>query len=171
MFIIEDGTGVAGANAYVTVDECTAYCETHGLPFGISPTLLGEQAIIRATSSLDAMYRTRFPGTKAGGRAQTLAWPRKDAVDADGNAIALDEIPQEIKEATCELAVRELAEPVSTMPDLERGGAIKRLKAGSVEIEYGANAPAVTVFSKIDGILAGLLGAPPSPYTARAVRA
>jgi hypothetical protein len=67
-------------------------------------------------------------------------------------------VPIEIVHATIEAAVRELATPGSLAPDLERGGAIKSLRAGSVGIEYMGNAPAETIFTLIDGILSGLLG-------------
>jgi hypothetical protein len=45
--------------------------------------------------------------------------------------------------------------------------------AGSVEVEYATTAAAGTMFSVIDGLLAGLLAveATTSGYTARAVRA
>src|SRR5215208_3350644 len=141
--IVEDGSGVVGANAYVSVDECAAYCDERGLAFGASPTLTGEQAIIRATEAIDATYGSRFPGYRTYGRDQSLQWPRTAAFDAEGIEIAGDEIPQEIKDATCEAAVRELATPNSMLPDLARGGAIQRVKAGSVEVEYAANAASV----------------------------
>ena len=168
--IVEDGTAPAGANAYVSVDDCQAYCDARGLTFGASPTEVGEEAIIRATTAIDARYRGRFPGYKTNGRNQSLEWPRTAAYDAEWNAIGGTEIPIEIINATCEAAVRELASPGSMMPDLERGGSIKRLKAGSVEIEYGANAMAQTTFTLIDGILSPLLGSAVSAYVGRAVR-
>lgn len=170
--VVEDGSGVAGANGYCDIDVVATYADSHGLTFGGSPSQLGEQAIVRATASIDAIYGTRFTGWRTNGRDQNLAWPRSDAFDAEGISIDSDEIPQEVINATCEFAVRELAEAGSTNPDLARGGAIKRLKAGSVEIEYGGNAIAATVFNVVDGILAPLLGgAAGNQYTANAVRA
>lgn len=169
--IVEDGTAPEGANSYVTVDYAMAYCDARGLSFGTSPTTTGEQALIRATAALDAKYGSRYPGTKTNGREQSLLWPRTGATDAEGEEIADDEIPQEIVDAVCELAVREYAEAGSTMPDLERGGHIRRMQAGSVQIEYGNNATAETAYSIVDGILAGLLGfSGGNIYTASAVR-
>lgn len=168
--IVEDGTAPADANAYVSVDDCAAYCDARGLTFGTSPTTAGEEAIIRATAAIDARYRGRFPGYRTNGRGQSLEWPRTGALDAEYQPIGGDEIPVEIIHATCEAAVREIAEPGSMMPDLERGGGVKRLKAGSVEIEYGSNATAQTTFTLIDGILSPLLGAAVSSYVGRAER-
>jgi hypothetical protein len=128
-----------------------------------------EAALIRATQAIDALYRGRFPGSRTDGRTQPLEWPRSQAYDIDDEEIADDEIPQEVIDATCEAALRELVEAGSMMPDLDRGGGIKRVKAGSVEVEYNGAASATTTFSLIDGILAPIVGNP-SKYYGRAVR-
>lgn len=155
--VVETGAGLSTSNAYCSVDDCSAYCTARGLTFGTSPTATGEQAIIRASAAIDGLYRTRFPGFKRNGRDQAMEWPRSSAYDNADNLIADDEIPIEIVQATCEAAVRELAESGSMMPDLERGGGVRRLKAGSVEIEYGANASNQTTFTAIANLLSGLL--------------
>lgn len=168
--VVEDGSGIDGANSYVSVSDASSYAVARGLTFPTSPASTAEAALIRATAAIDATYRSRFPGQRVSGRDQALEWPRKYAGDAEGNPIAEDEIPQEIINATIEAAVRELAEPNSMMPDLERGGQVKSIKAGSVAIEYGGNATARTAFTLIDGILAGLLGAPQPSFVGMAVR-
>lgn len=157
LLIPEDGSGLADANAYVTFDECVSYCMARGLTFAASPSVPGEQAIIRATSAIDAQYGGRFPGYKVNGREQSLQWPRGQAYDSTLEPIPDDEVPDEVKSATCEAAVRELATPGSMMPDLARGGSVEMLKAGSVEIKYGANADPNTSYQLIDGILAPIL--------------
>ena len=92
------------------------------------------------------------------GREQSLQWPRTNATDAEGLTIPDDEIPIEIIEATCELALRELAAPNSILPDLERGGGVRMLRAGSVAIEYNNQASATTTLQLIDGILSPIIG-------------
>lgn len=157
---VEDGTGKADAESYVSVTEAEQYASLYGhADFGAAVEADQEAALRRATRALDALYGSRFPGAKLNGRAQALQWPRSDAYDADDEKIASDEIPTEVVSATVEFAVRELAEPGATMPDLERGGAIRSLKAGSVSIEYAGNATARTVYSIVDGILGTLLTA------------
>lgn len=165
--VVEDGSGLPNAESYVSTSDCAAYASARGLTF--TADAAGEQALRRATAWLDGTYRTRFPGQRKRFRQQALEWPRVGAADADGFPIAADEIPSEIVDATCEAAVRELASPGSMSPDLERGGAIKRLQAGSVEVEYMGGASTTTLFQSIDGLLASLIGKA-SPYTARAVR-
>lgn len=167
--IVEDGSGKPNAESYVSVENAVVYAAARGLTFPASPADAAEQALRRATVWIDNAYRTRFPGQRKLFRKQALEWPRVAVVDMNGFPIADDEIPQEIFYATCEAAVRELANPGSMAPDLERGGNIQMLKAGSVEIQYGAGATATTVFQQIDGILASLIGAT-NQYTAQAVR-
>lgn len=168
--VVEDGTGKEDADSYVELADAVAYAAARGLTFPASPAGPAEAALIRATAAIDATYRARFPGQRTNGRAQSLEWPRKYAGDAAGEPIADDEIPQEVINATCEAAVRELSSPNSMMPDLERGGQIKSLQAGSVAIEYGSNATAQTTFSLIDGILSSLIGGGNGGLFATAVR-
>jgi hypothetical protein len=157
--VVEDGTGTNSpkADSYNSLDEIQAYADDHGLTFATSPTEPAEAAARRAAVWLDATYRDRLPGTRTNGRQQGLAWPRTGATDIDGNEIADDEIPAEWKAAHAEATIKELASPGTLSPDLERGGDIKRMKAGSVEIEYKDGAPATTIFSAIDSILSGLI--------------
>lgn len=168
---VEDGTGLADAESYVSVADCEAYCTARGLTFSTGATPDKEAALRRATSYIDGAYRARFIGWRTNGRAQALAWPRRDAFDvATGEYLVSDEIPPELVAATCEAAVRELAEPGALAPDLERGGAIRSLKAGSVGIEYAGNAPVATTFTAIENALAPLLNSTGGGLVGRAVR-
>jgi hypothetical protein len=104
-----------------------------------------------------------------------LEYPRSGAYDADGNEIASDEVPQEIIDACCELAIIELADPGSLAPTVTPGQIEKRIKVEGIEVEYaGASAsvydqrPVPTI---VDDILSSLLTGSSSPYVARAVRA
>ncbi len=165
--IVEDGTAPAGANGYITEDELDTYTDDRAITLADGDA---EAAIIRATAYIDAVYRLRFVGYKTHGRSQGLEWPRTGVLDAQYFPIGNGEIPTEIKSATCEAAIRELTTPNSMLPDLERGGSIRMLKAGSVEIEYGANATAITTYRVIDGILGNLLGALGQGFTAQTIR-
>jgi hypothetical protein len=167
---VEDGTGKADADAYVSLAGCAAYATARGLAF-TSSDALKEQAIVRATAWLDGRYRQRWQGYRRYGRNQALDWPRLEVVDETAReAIEGNELPAEVVRATCEAAIRELAVPNSLNPDLERGGAVQRLKAGSVEIEYSAGAPAITTYRIIDELLAPLLSATAGGFTSRATR-
>jgi hypothetical protein len=154
---VEDGEGLADADSYVSLADAAEYCTSHGLTFAISPAAPAEAALIRATAFIDNRYSSSFPGYRKAGRSQALQWPRAVAYDSEGWLIADDEIPIEVIEATIEAAVREFAVPNSMMPDLERGGEIQSLRAGSVSITYASGAPAETKFSIIDRIMSNIL--------------
>ena len=157
-FIVEDGTGVAGANAYITEDYLWAYA-----PFSATAPGGGDPkaAIVRATAWIEARYGYRFPGTRKYGREQGLSFPRYNAVDRDGYAIDDDMVPGEVQRAVAEAALREIASAGSLMPDQTDGAAVKREKLGSMEVEYAvadSRRAAAPVFPMIDGILAPLIG-------------
>jgi hypothetical protein len=180
--IVEDGTGLANADAYVSAANCLAYSVANGSsfpPFVLTDPVAADAAIRRATTFIDS-YRARFPGFRLKRRLQALEWPRSGAFTylpstgreypyLDGRSdilrlsqlgysyIGSNEIPTEIVKATCEAAIRELATPLSMSPDLERGGYVKSLKAGSVEIVYQDGADPNSTTQLIDGILSGLL--------------
>jgi hypothetical protein len=143
------------ADSYVSVEDCAAYAAKKGLAFPTSPAEPAEQALRRATAWLDSTYRIRFPGA-ATDVWQALEWPRVGVIYR-GQPFDEDTIPQQIKDACCEAAVREIAKPGSLSPDRQRGGAIKEVKAGSVDITFADGAPIETTFTVIDGMLSGLL--------------
>jgi len=171
---VEDGSGLANAESYVSVSDAAAYAAARGLAFPVSPIAPAEQALRRATAWIDGKYRSRFPGSRTHSRGQALEWPRMYATDADGNEIASDEIPVEIVNATIEAAVREMASPGSLSPDVTPGKVKKSARVGDIEVEYAVGTGNAydqrPVVSVIDGILSSLLGSA-SPYVARAVRA
>lgn len=166
-FTVEDGTGVEDANSYVTESEADAYHEDRGNTAWETTTAEKEPILVRASAAIDALYGDMFPGERTFGRDQGLEWPRADeneldglVTDRDGESIGDDEIPVEIKQAVFELALREVATPGSAIPDVSR--LKKRIKAGSVEIEYGDGQPFTTEFQIVDGILRRLIGGGPS---------
>ena len=155
--ILEDGTGIEGANSYIDQDAFEEYAETHGIELASDVVAEIEAALIRASAAIDARYYGAYPGDRAKGRSQGLQWPRIAAYDSSGWLIGDDEIPVEVINATCEAAIRELQSPGSMMPDLERGGQIQSIRAGSVGITYSAAASAQTTFTLIDGIMSNIL--------------
>jgi len=191
--VVEDGTGRADAQSYVSLDDAAAYASAQGLSAWLADTVedgARESALIRATAFIDATYRARFSGYPTNGRAQALEWPRRGAYtyvpdtgrsaaffDANTGArydqgytyLPVNEIPRELRAAVCEAAARELAKPGSLAPDLKRGGAIKSAGAGSARVEFFGNAPAGTTFQAIDLALGPLLLLR-SQYSGRAVR-
>lgn len=101
------GGAVAGANAYITVAQFSAYHADRGNDVSAySPTQV-EQAIVRSTDYIDATFE--FQGLRSFD-GQTLEWPRTgvyrrpelDLVDDQG-------VPDFVVKATAELALAALA--------------------------------------------------------------
>ena len=185
--IVEDGSCVPGAESYVAVNDCQTYATNRALAFDTTSLPAAEAALRRATAYVDTKYRLRFPGYRTLRRAQPLEWPRAEAfyyqpdtatrtpffIDPRAfypyDLIPMNAIPIEITKAVCEGAIRELAEPGVLRPDLERGGGLYSVKAGSVNVTYGGSATPNTAFQAIEAALSPLLPKQ-SGYTARASR-
>lgn len=144
--------GAANANSYVTLAEAQTY---HDLNLGSDAWFEAEEgdqirALIKAARRLqqETWLGSRVDSTQA------LAWPRAgvakiDAVVGWGGVgwdysgwstsgdwreqYLPDEIPQQVKDAQCELALAYLNGAQSTG---ESNGTIRRWKADDVEIEY-----------------------------------
>ena len=95
-----------------------------------------EAALIRASRSLDGIYGKRYPGYKAGGRNQSLGWPRKDAFDhCAQEEIPSYEVPVEVEEAAYALALVELQTPGASAPSFTVGAINKRERVDVIERE------------------------------------
>jgi len=152
---------VAGADAYHTA-------RGNGAWAGLTAAKLS--AIVRASAYIDGLgQRTRksgrvgtmFPGTKTGGRAQTMAWPRTGAIDIDGTEIDSDSVPNEVLNATYEAALREVVEPGSLSPDYVPSAQVKREKVDVLEVEYFAADPrpvAVIITELLGPVMSGGYG-------------
>lgn len=111
-FVVQNDQGnAAGANAYCEVDFFRAYFDSVGTGTSEYDDTQVEQAIVAGTRYIDTRFR--FPGETKNTR-QPTKWPRFGVDDASGDIV--DDIPREIKEATCEAGIRKL-NGVDLMPD------------------------------------------------------
>lgn len=84
-------------------------------------------ALVRASRSLDGQYGERYPGRPSQGRSQSLAWPRKGAIDHCANEpLPDDAVPVEIERAAYALALVELLTPGASSPSFTPGAVNKR---------------------------------------------
>jgi hypothetical protein len=141
--IVEDGTGLANANSYVSEAECTAYLAARG------KTIAGtkEVAIIKAMDFMRQKYRGRWQGIKKTD-AQALDWPRYDVL-VDGYSVLSTIVPVEVKNACCELAFR--ADTEDLMADLTQG--VKREKIDVIEVEYDTSSSQQKRYAAVESIL------------------
>lgn len=138
-FTVEDGTGLAAANAYISA----AFADTYFLDRGnatwaaVATSALKEEAIVRATDYLDKRFGIRFKGVKQSSD-QGLEWPRAGAVDNDG--YVFDDVPRNLEKATAEYALRALSATLA--PDNSNAGVkITRKKVGPIETESELSTP------------------------------
>lgn len=126
--IVEDGTGKADSQAYLSAIELTAYASARGI------SIVGdvEVLILRASMYVDALS---FVGSK-NTKDQAMQWPRLN-VYIDGFAILTTEIPKLLKDLQAEvsIAIGNGNDPLETVQR-----AVKRTKVGPIEKEYADNA-------------------------------
>lgn len=142
-FIVEDGTIVANANSYLTVEEATAILEIDDSQFAIWDALTTEEkqkALVRATLYLDDFYQWYGRRTDP---TQSLKWPRSCMKDCEGNAIGENVMPVELKRATTYLAMWMRTNNAAEQMD---SVGVRRFRSEEVEIEwqdgyYGQTAP------------------------------
>lgn len=153
--IVEDGSGLANAESYLSVVDATA----HHLKMGSKEAwgAVGNEATKEALLRQGANYlRDRYLGQWLGEAtvsAQRLDWPRAGATSRTGASIASNVVPEEVKAACAELALK--AASTSLMPDATQ--TVKREKVGPIEVEYNEFSPSSPVFIAIDAMLAALL--------------
>jgi hypothetical protein len=150
--IVEDGTGRFDANSYTSI----ADADVHHLSLGHADwtALTVEQKeiyLLRAMAALRGLYRSRWVGMKRTA-SQALDWPRF-GVTVDGYTVRYDEIPQEVRAAQAELALKAASQDL--MPDEEQR--ILNQQVGSLSITYDPHSPQAVKFRAIDAMLAPYL--------------
>ena len=172
---VETGAGLSSADAFVSLADMADYAAKNGLTdwtsAADSPADDQEAAIRRATRYLSTGFS--WKGYKTNGRSQALAWPRADVEDEEGNEIGSDEVPVEVVNACCEIAVRELVTPGYCTPDVVLSDRVKSERVGPVSVEYAASysvdasRPAILI---VQDIVGGLLSVSSNPLVGSAVR-
>lgn len=160
---IEDGTGKANAESYVSVSDLGSYLSNRGLTLAASDTV--KEQLLRKAMDYAEGYGHRFSGLKLT-RDQALQWPRGYATQ-DGYELPTDEIPTALKNAVCQLAY----DINATDPfPVGEGREVIREKLGPIETEYrpqGATA-IFPRFTKFEVLIRGLLKAHSGLSTYRA---
>jgi len=153
--IVEDGTGKAGAEAYISVADASTYFTNRGnTAWGsISTEALQEAYLRQATDYMTQIYRDRWEGVRFT-QDQALDWPRSGAT-RDSWSVPIDEVPVEVQNACAELALK--ASSGELAPDLTQG--VIREKVDVIEVEYDKYSPQYTRYRSIDAMLSPYLSA------------
>jgi hypothetical protein len=166
--IVENGTGLANAESYVSVADATTYHANRGNAAwaALASDTVREQLLRRATDYMMQTYRLRWNGTRVNG-VQALDWPRAYVKRQDYEYQGLNgstfiggyyyypsnEVPPEVKNACAELALK--ASSSTLLADLTQG--VKRKKVDVLEIEYDQYSPQTKRYVAIDRLLAPFL--------------
>lgn len=144
--VVEDGSIVTGANAYLDATEADAILEVDFRLWPIWNALTADekaQRLIMSTRFLDKNFiwfglrvQPADPDATPPVVAQPLQWPRKGMRDCEGNCIPETLIPDDLKEAVAYFAVWLHGND----PDeaFDQAG-IKRFRNDTVEIEWQDN--------------------------------
>ena len=131
--IVEDGSLLEGANAFVTVSEVRAYASARTLSLPDEDSAI-ESSIIKGTDYIKSL-RGRFKGNEIVAE-QSLPFPRLYIV-VNGFEVSSRIIPQGVKDACCQLTI-ESAAGADLMPTTN-GRTTTREQVGPLVTQYDSN--------------------------------
>ena len=154
--IVEDGSGLANAESYVSVVDANTYHSNYGNDAWTDlDTSVKEQLLRKATDYMVAQYRLQYAGYRRYS-TQSLDWPRLyvpliDSLSANvfPQYVDFDIVPVTVKNACAELALK--AYTAILMQDLTQG--VIREKVDVIEVEYDKFSPQQTRYEQIDAML------------------
>lgn len=164
--IVEDGTGLANAESYISVADATTYHEARGNATwaALASDTVREQLLRQATDYMVQTYRLRWAGVR-GSTTQALDFPRDFMPRPDSYAIGYtivgpdyfpsDTVPEEVRRACAELALR--ASEGALLADQEVP--VTSEKVGQIAVEYASGAAQGVRYAAIDAMLRPFLKA------------
>ena len=165
--IVETGAGVAGANTFADAAYANAYFAASGESAWTGEATAKEAALVRAGRYLNGLH---WQGDKVDEVRQAMCWPRYNMPLQNSSGMACagysyaygaggyyaywpsNEIPEPVKQAQCEAALRYLA-GTEMLPDLKRGGQIVMKRVDVITTQYASSAPAGTRFLAVEALL------------------
>jgi len=159
--VVEDGTGKADADSYLSLTDADTYNTNHSASAAwiAAAEAVKEKALRLATQYLDVRYGGRWKSYRSN-ELQALAWPRAYAIDRDGYYWDSDQMPQRLKDATVELALRVVGGD-TLFADITKPGTIKSqsVTVGPIQksIEYMGGYTQVKGYPLIDGLVKSLI--------------
>lgn len=136
-FVVEDGTGLADANSYLSVADFTSYHDDRGTDTSAYETEDLETALVRATDFVERTYGLRFKGYPTN-TEQRLHFPASSICDRFGREVDPDAIPGALQNAIAEYALRALTQSLDVDPvysEADQKITKTRKKVGPLEVE------------------------------------
>ena len=154
--IVEDGTGLASAESYISVADADTYHSNRGNDDWAGLTTSQKERLLRiATDYMVAVYRLRWDGYRYV-NTQALDWPRiyvpiRDicSVNAFPQYVDFDVVPTQVKNACAEFALKANSETL--LADQEQVAI--REKVGPIEVEYDKFSPQFKRYVQIESTL------------------
>jgi len=157
-FVVEDGSGISAANAYISEAAADQYFDDVGQATTWDAVTSKEQCIRDGTRYLDARYGPYWRGRRAN-IDNVLDWPRTNVDDDDNHSVSSTALPQGLLDACCEAAIRSDSETLT--PDVTDEGMIVRRtqKAGDLEetVEYAGGLDQLKSYTIIERLLHDLI--------------
>lgn len=153
--IVEDGTGLADAESYISVADADIYHTNRGNSawLAVATELEKEQLLRKATDYMTSVYRFLWQGRRFS-NTQALDFPRWDVIIKDtGYSLASNVVPVQVKNSCCEFALRAI-DGALMIDETQR---IIREKVDVIEVEYSEFSPLQTRYAQIDAMLSVFL--------------
>lgn len=137
--IVEDGSGLPDAEAYISVADADAYHHARGNVAWAALTTEAKEAALRLGADyMGAVYGPKWCGKRLTD-TQALDWPRTGR----------EGVPEAVRRANAELAVRASAGPLLA----DQGPAVKQETVGPLSVTYADGARQSTRYAAVDAAL------------------
>ncbi len=175
--IVEDGTGLANAESYISVADADTYHSNRNVTaWAALSTPIKEGCLRKATDFIEGVYRAVWKGTRMKSQInQALNWPRAYVYmdpflhGADGEFPYLfpnNVVPNEVKNACASLALRASTKVL----DQDKARQINQKTVGPITIKYDQNSSDAVEYSQIDKMLSAYLEVSASSNMVKLVR-
>ena len=147
---VEDGSGLATAEAYDSVLGFKAYADKFGFSYAALSDAQIEQALRKGALYMTQKWRKRWAGTRTHPTVQALDFPRYGITVDQYNFVLSTIVPTDIKNAN-----NILAQKASTGADLfaDETQVAKREKIGPIEVEYEQGSRQRVQYDSVEAML------------------
>lgn len=163
--VLEDGTGLAGANAYADRAYADPYLELRGVvTWAALSTAQRDVALVKATDYIETRWGPLFKGSPLTS-TQALFFPAAFIYNRRGDSVV--GVPERIKQATVMYALRATTADLMPDPEISDSGeriSMKRERVGPIEEEtqysvFGSSIILIRPYPMADRLLSDLVRA------------
>lgn len=150
--IVEDGTGKADAEAYISVADADAYFAARGdIAWAALDNQSKEQALRKGADYMASAYGNQWKGERIS-PTQALDWPRR-CVRVARFTLPMTAIPLAVSRANAEMAVRSIGGDLQA----DEASQVKQETVGPITVIYSDGARQGVRYAAVDGMLSSLL--------------